>query len=180
MLKHLIEDLKVGVSGDGPSGCVNVEMRLRNMENNFVLFYGMTDVGGIPVCMESIESLYDILMANDHSDKASWDKVYAADLEGYYDDNDPIWELLRYFLYADRDDVEEMKLECIGKYLEDIEIPKLDGDYEVEAESKAENEDIVATGEYEFGNVNVAPRYDEDGYPYDCNGEFDYAEFFGE
>ena len=177
MSKNLIEDLKVGVSGDGPSGCVNAEMQLRNIGNNSVLFYGMTDVDGVPVCMESIESLYDILMANNHSDKEGWDKVYVADLEGYYDDNDPIWKLLRYFLYADQNDVDELKSKCIGKYLEDIEIPKLDDDYEDEDECIDTFDDGSETSDF-FDVATV--EYDDDGYPYDENGEFDYAEFFGE
>lgn len=131
MSKHLIEDLKVGVSGGGMAcgpvpGCVNVEMQLRDTGDNSVMFYGMTDVEGVAVYLKSEESLYDILMANDYSDEDGWNKAYAADIGEHDDDNDPIWRLLRYFLYADWDAVEELKPKCIGKYLEDIDIPKLD------------------------------------------------------
>ena len=48
MSKHLIEDLKVGVSRDGKvcesvTDRVNVEMRLRDIGDNSVTFYGMID-----------------------------------------------------------------------------------------------------------------------------------------
>ncbi len=130
MAKHLIEDIKVGVSGGGIAcgpvpGSVVTEMKLRDTEDNSVTFYGITEVEGIENYLRSEESLYDIQIADDSSDEEGWKKVYAADVQDY-DEEDPIWKLLYYFVRADWDAVEEMKPKCIGKYLEDIEIPECD------------------------------------------------------
>lgn len=129
MAKRLIEDIKVGISGGGFAcgpvpGCVVTEMTLRNTEDNSIMYYGITEVDGIEVYLKSNESLYDFQIANDTSDKAGWDKVYAAETQDY-DVNDPKWKLLHFFVRADWKAVDEMKPECIGKYLEDIDIPRL-------------------------------------------------------
>ena len=130
--KHLIEDIKVGVSGGGMacgpvSGCVVTEMQLRDTEDNSIMFYGITEVEGIENYLKSEESLYDIQITDDSSDEEGWNKVYAANIQDY-DENDPIWKLLYYFVRADWDSVNEMKPKCIGKHLEDIEIPVYDED----------------------------------------------------
>ena len=132
MAKQLIEDIKVGVSGGGMAcgpvpGSVVTEMKLRDTGDDSVMFYGITEVEGIENYMKSEESLYDIQIADDFSDEEGWKKVYAADVQDY-DENDPIWKLLYYFVRADWDAVNEMKQKCIGKYLEDIEIPVYDED----------------------------------------------------
>lgn len=130
MAKQLIENIKVGVSGGGIAcgpvpGSVVTEMQLRDTEDNSVMFYGITEVEGIENYLRSEESLYDIQIADDSSDEEGWKKVYAADVQDY-DEEDPIWKLLYFFVRADWDAVEEMKPKCIGKYLEDIEIPECD------------------------------------------------------
>ena len=140
MGKHLIEDLKVGAFSQGPSGIVNVEMQLKDAEDNSLMFYGMSDVDGVAVYLKSAESLYDILMANDPDDKEGWDKVYAADLGEDIDEEDPVWRLLSYLLYADWDSVNELTPKCIGQYLEDLDIPVWD-DEDDDEEYDAEDED---------------------------------------
>ena len=127
MAKHLIEDIKVGVSGGGMacgpvSGSVVTEMQLRDTGDNSVMYYGITEVEGIENYLKSEESLYDTQISDNFDDTEAWDKVYAANLEDY-DEEDPIWN---FFVRADWNAVDEMKPKCIGKYLEDIEIPEID------------------------------------------------------
>lgn len=134
MGKHLIEDIKVGVSGGGVacgpvSGSVVTEMTLRDTGDNSVMYYGITEVEGIENYLKSEESLYDFQIKDDLDDTEGWDKVYAADVQDY-DEEDPIWKLLYFFVQADWDTVEKVKPLCIGKYLEDIEIPEYDEDEE--------------------------------------------------
>ena len=134
MAKLLIEDIKVGVTGGGIAcgpvpGSVVTEMKLRNTEDNSVMFYGITEVEGIENYLRSDESLYDFQIEDDVSDEAGWEKVYAANVQDY-DEDDPIWKLLYFFVRADWDAVNEMKPKCIGKYLEDIDIPVWDEDDE--------------------------------------------------
>ncbi len=134
MAKRLIEDIKVGVSGGGMacgpvSGCVVTEVKLRDVGDNSVMFYGMTEVEGIENYLKSEESLYDIQITDDFDNKEAWDKVYAAETDDY-DEEDPVWKLLYFFVRADWNMVEEMKSKFIGKYLEDIEIPEYDEDDE--------------------------------------------------
>ncbi len=132
MAKLLVEDIKVGVTGGGIAcgpvpGSVVTEMKLRNTEDNSVMFYGITEVEGIENYLRSDESLYDFQIEDDVSDEAGWEKVYAANIQDY-DEDDPIWKLLYFFVRADWDAVEEMKPKCIGKFLEDIEIPCVSSD----------------------------------------------------
>ncbi len=134
MAKLLIEDIKVGVTGGGIAcgpvpGSVVTEMKLRNTEDNSVMFYGITEVEGIENYLISDESLYDFQIEDDVSDEAGWEKVYAANVQDY-DEDDPIWKLLYFFVRADWDAVNEMKPKCIGKHLEDIDIPVWDEDDE--------------------------------------------------
>lgn len=134
MAKLLVEDIKVGVTGGGIAcgpvpGSVVTEMKLRNTEDNSVMFYGITEVEGIENYLRSDESLYDFQIEDDVSDEAGWEKVYAANVQDY-DEDDPIWKLLYFFVRADWDAVNEMKPKCIGKYLEDIDIPVWDEDDE--------------------------------------------------
>ena len=134
MAKHLIEDIKVGVSAGGMacgpvSGSVVTEMTLRDIGDNSVMYYGITEVEGIENYLKSEESLYEFQIKDDLDDTEGWDKVYAANVEDY-DDEDPIWKLLYFFVRADWDTVNEMKPKYIGQYLEDIEIPEYDKDDE--------------------------------------------------
>ena len=140
MAKLLIEDIKVGVSGGGVAcgpvpGSVVTEMKLRNTEDDSVMFYGITEVDGIENYLKSNESLYDFQIEDDVSDEAGWEKVYAANVQDY-DEDDPIWKLLYFFVRADWDAVEEMKPKCIGKFLEDIEIPCVPSDEEDDDEDE--------------------------------------------
>ena len=128
--KHLIEDIKVGLTGGGMacgsvSGCVVTEMKLRDTGDNSVMFYGITEVEGIENYLKSEESFYETQISDNFDDTDAWDKVYAAETQDH-DEDDPIWKLLYFFVRADWDAVEEMKPKCIGKYLEDIEIPVLE------------------------------------------------------
>lgn len=130
MAKHLIEDIKVGVSRGGMacgpvSGCVVTEMKLRDPGDDSVRFYGITEVEGIENYLKSEESIYDIQIEDDSTDEAGWKKVYAAEVQDC-DEEDPVWKLLYFFVRADWDAVEDMKSKCIGKCLEDIDIPELD------------------------------------------------------
>ena len=127
---HLIEDIKVGVTGGGVacgpvSGSVVTEMKLRDTADNSAMFYGITEVDGIENYLKSEESFYETQINDNFDDKEAWDKVYAAETQDY-DEDDPIWKLLRFFIRADWDAVEEMKPRCIGKYLEDIVIPVIE------------------------------------------------------
>ena len=140
MAKLLIEDIKVGVTGGGVAcgpvpGSVVTEMKLRNTEDDSVMFYGITEVEGIENYLKSDESLYDFQIEDDVSDEAGWEKVYAANIQDY-DEDDPIWKLLYFFVRADWDAVDEMKPRCIGKYLEDIEIPAVPSDEEDDDEDE--------------------------------------------
>ena len=132
--KRLIEDIKVGVSAGGMvcgpvSGSVVTEMMLRDTGDNSVMYYGITEVEGIENYLKSEESLYDFQIKDDVDDTEGWDKVYAANVEDY-DDEDPIWKLLYFFVRADWDTVNKMKPKFIGQYLEDVEIPEYDEDNE--------------------------------------------------
>lgn len=134
MAKYLIEEVKVGVSSGGMAcgpvgGNVVTEITLRDTENNSVMYYGITEVDGIENYLKSGESFYETQIKDDFDDKDAWYKVYAAETLDY-DEDDPIWKLLYYFVRADWEAVEEMKSKCIGKYLEDIEIPEYDEDDE--------------------------------------------------
>ena len=140
MAKLLIEDIKVGVTGGGVAcgpvpGSVVTEMKLRNTEDDSVMFYGITEVDGIENYLKSHESLYDFQIEDDVSDEAGWEKVYAANVQDY-DEDDPIWKLLYFFVRADWGAVEEMKPKCIGKFLEDIEIPCVPSDEEDDDEDE--------------------------------------------
>ena len=140
MAKLLIEDIKVGVTGGGVAcgpvpGSVVTEMKLRNTEDDSVMFYGITEVDGIENYLKSNESLYDFQIEDDVSDEAGWEKVYAANVQDY-DEDDPIWKLLYFFVRAEWDAVEEMKPKCIGKFLEDIEIPCVPSDEEDDDEDE--------------------------------------------
>ncbi len=142
MAKLLIEDIKVGVTGGGVAcgpvpGSVVTEMKLRDTENDSVTFYGITEVEGIENYLQSNESLYDFQIKDDLADEAGWEKVYAANIQDY-DEDDPIWKLLYFFVRADWDAVNEMKPKCIGKYLENIEIPRVPSDEEDDEEDEDE------------------------------------------
>ena len=79
----------------------------------------------------------EILMPLTYGDEAGWEKVYAANIQDY-DEDDPIWKLLYFFVRADWDAVNEMKPKCIGKYLENIEIPRVPSDEEDDEEDEDE------------------------------------------
>lgn len=152
MGKHLIEDVKVGVSAGGMAcgpipGNVVTEVQLRDVEDNSVMFYGITEVEGISNYMISAESLYDIQIKDDTDDEAAWAKVEAAQIvdaecedeqmnlqweknRAAYNEDDPVWKLLAYLVWADWDKVNEIKPKCIGKYIEDIEIPEVEDEDE--------------------------------------------------
>lgn len=154
MAKYLIEDIQVGVTAGGMAcgpipGNVVTEMKVRNTEDDSVIFYGITEVMGIHNFTKSEESLYDIQMS-DTDDEDAWKKVYDADvgIESIYDltsgdSSDPkaaeevsLWKLLMFFVRAGWDDVNQMKPKCIGKYLEEIEIPVYEDDDEDEDEEE--------------------------------------------
>ncbi len=140
MAKHLIEDIKVGVSDGGiacgpVSGSVVTEMTLRDTGDNSVMYYGITEVEGIENYLRSDESFYETQIKDDFDDTEAWDKVYAANIQDY-DEDDPIWKLLYFFVRADWDAVDEVKPKCIGKYLEDIEIPSVPEDEEDDDEEE--------------------------------------------
>ena len=130
MSKHLIEDIQVGVSGGGFAcgpvpGCVVTEMKLRDTEDGSVMYYGITEVEGIENYLKSEESIYETQISDNFDDKEAWNKVYAADVKDY-DEEDPIWRLLYFFVRADWDTVNKMRPKFIGKCLEDIEVPEYD------------------------------------------------------
>ena len=151
MAKFLIEDIRVGITEGGiacgpVSGNVVTEMKIRNPEEDSVLYYGLTEVEGIPVFIRSEESFYEFQMKDEPDDKAGWDKLNAAtvsDYEDYWDlyDNmaDPeaehredviVWKLLAYFVRCPGEEVDGMKKACIGKFVEDIDIPVCDMEQE--------------------------------------------------
>lgn len=164
MAKWLIEDIQVGVTKGGMacgpmSGSVVAEIKTRNPEENLVFHYGITEVDGIPNFMKSEESLYEFLIKDDTDDEAGWKKVYDANVDDYgdycdiYDDlADPeaehsedarIWKLVAYFVRCPWEEVDEMKKNCIGKFVEDIDIPVCDReqDYLDDQEEIDEDED---------------------------------------
>ena len=127
MAKHLIEDIKVGISGGGMacgpvSGSVVTEMQLRDTGDNSVMYYGITEVEGIENYLKSEESLYDTQISDNFDDTEAWDKVYAANIEDY-DEEDPIWKLLYFFVRADWNavvlDVREVMEKYKGKTLKE-------------------------------------------------------------
>ena len=151
MAKFLIEDIRIGVTEGGiacgpVSGNVVAEMKIRNPEENSVLYYGITEVDGIPNFIKSEESFYDFQIKDDPDDEAGWQKVYDANVREYEDywdiyDNlaDPeaehsedvlIWKLLACFVRCPWEDVDGMKKACIGKFVEDIDIPVCDMEQE--------------------------------------------------
>lgn len=70
MAKHLIEDIKVGVSAGGMAcgpvpGCVVTEITLRDTGDNSVVYYGMTEVEGTEVHLKSDESIYETQIKDD-------------------------------------------------------------------------------------------------------------------
>lgn len=149
MAKWLIEDVKVGESKGGIAcgpvgGHIVAELQLRDTEEDAVSYYGITEVEGTVNLTESDQSLYDIEIEEDYDDKAAWEKVSNAEAGGYCDyhdfyediynldtfdeDNVLIWKLLAYFVRASWEEIDAMKAKCIGKALEEIEIPICDAE----------------------------------------------------
>ena len=121
-------------------------VKIRNPEADSVLYYGITEVDGIPNFIKSEESFYEFQMKDDPDDKAGWEKVYAANVSDYQDywdlydtmadpeadhrEDELVWKLLAYFVRCPWEEVDEMKKACIGKYVEDIDIPVCDMEQE--------------------------------------------------
>ena len=132
MAKHLIEDIKVGISGsemrdslfNRSSGSVVTEITLRDTGDNSVMYYGIIELEGIERYLISRESFYEAQMIDDTE---PWNKMYEGEpLE--FDRDGSIWELLYSFVRADWETVEEMKREYIGTFIEDVEFPEYDED----------------------------------------------------
>ncbi len=151
MVKRLIEDIRVGESAGGIAcgpvgGSIVAEMMIRNTEDNSVSYHQIVETEGMPTLLEAEESLFDILIEEDFEDKQAWAKVEEAQAGGYcgysefyddvkdletFDEEDvPLWKLLVFFIRASWEEVEKMKPQFIGKYLEDIEVPVCDVEQE--------------------------------------------------
>ena len=147
MAKRIIEDIKVGESAGGIAcgpvgGSIVAEMKLRNAEDDSVRYFEIVETEGIPTLLESDESLYDILIEENYEDEQTWSKVEEAQVGGYcgysefyddakdpetFDEEDvPLWKLLVFFTRAGWEEIDKMKSQFIGQYLEDIEVPVCD------------------------------------------------------
>lgn len=148
MKKFLIEDISVGVSKGGiacgpVSGLVVAEICLKNTEDNALCYHTLTEVEGTLSFTESGRSTFDIQVAENYDDKASWAAVETAYAGGYSDydafyeglnscdeEHRRIWKLLAYLVRASWDGVAEMKDRCTGKHLNEIVIPVCDAEQE--------------------------------------------------
>lgn len=160
MAKRLIEDIKVGVSNGGMAcgpvgGSVVTELKLRNTKEDTVNYYQIVETDGIATLLESEESLYDILIEENDKDEGTWAKVEEAQVGGYdsysefYSDlKDPevfpeedvqMWKLLIYFTRANWEEIDKMKPQFTGKYLEDITVPICDVEEEYLEEEEEED-----------------------------------------
>lgn len=147
MKKLFVEDVQVGVSKGGMacgpmSGCVVVEIRLRDMEEGTVKYHSLTEVEGIPNFFETEISTYDQQIADDPNDEDFWNMLSEhsvgdfGDYRDFFDDqeeiaaNDPerllVWKYLVSLVRADWNEIDTMKAQSIGKCLGDFEIPVCD------------------------------------------------------
>ena len=163
MKKFLVEDVKVGVSKGGIAcgpvpGCVVAEARIRDTEEDNVKYYSLAEVESIPNFFETDISTYDQQIEDDSDDQAFWDMLsehIASDFSGYMDFfenqeemelHDPerllIWKYLIYMVRADWDEIEQMKVKSVGKYLGDFYVPVCDVEQEYLDEKDEEEHDI--------------------------------------
>lgn len=161
MKKLFVEDVKVGVSRGGMacgpvSGSVVAEVCIRDLEEETVKYYSLTEVEGIPNFFETDVSTYD-QQIEEVDDEEFWDMLSehtASDFTDYVDVyanqeemelHDPdhllIWKYLIYMVRADEGGVEQLKAKSVGKCLGDFEIPVCDVEQEYLDENGEELED---------------------------------------
>lgn len=174
MKKLFVEDVKVGVSRGGMacgpvSGSVVAEVCIRDLEKETAKYYSLTEVEGVPNFFETDESTYD-RQIEEVDDEEFWDMLSAhtaGDFSDYYgvyanqeefELHDPehllVWKYLIYMVRADKDEIEQLKADSVGKCLGDFEIPVCD----VEQEYL----DDIADGETEEVKSDVIENLLED------------------
>lgn len=145
MKNHLIEEIQVDISKSGHTtpviNCYAVaEVKIRCPENNLSLYYSLKCEEGQFHFFKTSESTYQIQI---DEDREHWDKVAAGSVGScgpdiayedlthhnfFNDGNDLIWGFLIALVSTPWDVMEKMKVECVGKYLEDIEFPPIEDD----------------------------------------------------
>ncbi len=149
MKSFLIEDVRVGISKGGMAcgpvgGHVVAEVQVRDMESGEQSWHSLAEVEGTLNFIETNESTFDTQIEEDFDNEEAWQTVKDGDAGGYCDyyefyddltahdtcdeDHAPIWKLLAYLVRADWDETESFKTECIGKRLNDLEIPVCDAE----------------------------------------------------
>ena len=167
MKKYLVEDVKVDVDNAGFAcgpvpGAVVAELTLRNLESDEVEYHSLAEVEGILHFGKMGKSTFDAQIGK-VDDPDVWEEIGSGIVQAYdnyfdfysdlYQHKVPseemayAWKLLAYLIYADEDEAEQMKENCIGRCLGDFEIPVCEEEEEYleerdEEDDESEKEDF--------------------------------------
>ena len=140
MMKHLVEEVQVGISKGGHTVPVRecyvvAEARVRCPGENLSHWYSAECTDDKLHFFRTAESTFQIQMDEDwdHWEKVGSGAVGSCNEDVFYEDlkkhrffddgDDLIWGFLACLFRVPWDVMEQMKVECVGKYLEDIEYP---------------------------------------------------------
>jgi|GEM_PF-1707620 len=137
MARYLIKDIKceinghVGPCGPGPEWVVaEVELQAESGETRYL---DVTEMDSCGIIFNLEESIYDTLLDGDFNPEDLPDQVYEGEeySDFYGDKNRDMYEELRLLIYvvrSDWDEIDRCKKEFVGKYVDEIEIPKCDAE----------------------------------------------------
>ncbi|MCQ2088896.1 MAG: hypothetical protein MJY93_01480 [Fibrobacter sp.] len=141
MARYLIKDIKceinghVGPCGPGPEWVVaEVELQAENGETRFL---DVTEVENCGIMFNVGESLYETLLEGDFTPENIPDPTYESEeyKDFYNDKNSDMYQefrLLVYVIRSDWNEIDRCKKDFIGKYVDEIDIPKCDAELAAE------------------------------------------------
>lgn len=144
MNKWYIADVKCDAIGGGPfPGTVVAEAKIQE-DGDDTFYMSLVEFDSMPNFYKSDESLYELHLNEDFdeeiSDKLEGYIIASGEYDDFFEEPDEEWDrLFRYLVYIVRGEWEETESyisDTVGKYLDEIEIPRSD----VEEDYYEENE----------------------------------------
>lgn len=144
MKKMHIVDVKCDAVGGGPfPGTVVAEAKVQEDGGN-MFYMSLVEYDAMPNFYKSDESLYELHLNEDLdeeiSDKLEGYIIASGEYDEFFEEPDEEWDtLFRYLIYIVRGEWDETKAfiaNTVGKYLDEIDIPRSD----IEEEYYEENE----------------------------------------
>ena len=141
MVRYLIKNIKcdinghVGPCGPGPDWVVaEIELQTENGETRYL---DVTELENCGVIFSEPQSLYETLVDGNFDPKDLPEQVYEGEeyADFYGDKSREMYEEMRLLIYVVRsgwEEIDRCKKEWIGKYVDEITIPKCDAEIAAE------------------------------------------------